>query len=138
MRDAEQMAQHTLEYVDPGFAQKSSTFDIIVAGENFGTGSSREEAVNVFKILGIKAILARSFARIYYRNLINVGIPAIELKWEKGQVSPGDRLIIHLDEGKVINKTQGIGMSFKQLPDFITSLLEAGGILEKLKRELKD
>ena len=90
MRDPNEMAKHTLEFIDPNFAQKSAKKSIIVGGSNFGTGSSREEAVNVFKILGIKAIIAKSFSRIYFRNLINNGIAGIEYDWGEATFAEGD------------------------------------------------
>ncbi|GAG68811.1 unnamed protein product, partial [marine sediment metagenome] len=76
MRDPNEMVKHTLEFIDPYFSKNADKGNIIIAGENFGTGSSREEAVHVFKLLGIKAVVAKSFARIYFRNLMNNGIPA--------------------------------------------------------------
>ena len=109
---------------------------IIIAGENFGTGSSREEAVNVFKILGIKAIIAKSFARIYFRNLINLGIPGIQLIWDKNYFSHGDYIEIALDEGYIVNNTKNRRMEFEKLPEFLTKILEDGGILNQLKKNL--
>src|SRR4030042_6962091 len=79
VRDTLEMAKYTLEFIDPNFTKNIDKGNIIVAGENFGTGSSREEAVYVFKVLGIKTIIAKSFARIYFRNLINLGIPGIAI-----------------------------------------------------------
>ncbi|MFX1381956.1 MAG: 3-isopropylmalate dehydratase [Promethearchaeota archaeon] len=134
MRDPKEMARCTLEFIDPDFTKEIDKKNIIIAGENFGTGSSREEAVNVFKILGIKAIIAKSFARIYFRNLINKGIPGITLNWDETIFSRKDEIKILLDEGIIINKTKNKQTKFTQLPEFLKSILEEGGIINKLKK----
>ena len=136
MRDPEEMAKFTLEFVDSEFPKQVEKGNIIVAGENFGTGSSREEAVNVFKILGIKAIIAKSFARIYFRNLINMGIPGITLDWDDNLFSKHDSLEIFLDQGIIVNNTKKKQIKFKKLPSFLTNILEDGGILNQLKKKL--
>ena len=137
MRDANEMAKHALEYVDPNFAKKVSQNLIIVAGHNFGTGSSREEAVNVFKILGIKAIIAKSISRIYFRNLINKGMMSIICDWGDNLISNNDELNIAIEQGKIYNKTKDIVLEFKILPPFLKEIIESGGILNQLKRDLK-
>jgi 3-isopropylmalate dehydratase small subunit len=137
MRDTREMANCTLEFIDPNFAKNVDQGNIIIAGENFGTGSSREEAVNVFKVLGIKAIIAKSFARIYFRNLINLGIPGINLDWNDKMFSRGDNLQISLKEGLILNKTKHIKCEFEKLPIFLTEILEQGGILNQLKKKIK-
>ena len=96
MRDPDEIVKHVLESIDPEFIQKIDKDTIILAGHNFGSGSSREEAVNVFKLLGIKAIIANSFARIYFRNLINQGIPAISIDWRTQDFKTGDNIEISL------------------------------------------
>ncbi|MHA1915255.1 MAG: LeuD/DmdB family oxidoreductase small subunit [Promethearchaeota archaeon] len=136
LRDPIEMANYTLEFIDPNFVQQIDKGNIIVAGENFGTGSSREEAVFVFKTLGIKSIIAKSFARIYFRNLINLGIPSIELEWDQNEFSKGDKLEIILNEGKIFNATKNIQIAFKRLPDFLTKIIEDGGILNQIKKKL--
>ncbi|MFX1375402.1 MAG: 3-isopropylmalate dehydratase small subunit [Promethearchaeota archaeon] len=136
LRDTAEMAKNTLKYIDPGFITAVKKNNIIIAGENFGTGSSREEAVNVFKILEIKAIIAKSFARIYFRNLINLGIPGIKLIWDEKNFSQGDHLEITLDKGIIFNKTKNMNIAFEQLPEFLTKILEEGGIINQLKRKL--
>ncbi|TFF98329.1 MAG: 3-isopropylmalate dehydratase [Promethearchaeota archaeon] len=136
IRNPSEMAQYTCETIDSDFPQKAGRFNIIIAGENFGCGSSREEAVNVFKILGIKAIIAKSFARIYFRNLINQGIPAIVLEWEKSKFSEGDHLEISLGKGIIYNLSKDQEISFQEIPPFILNILEAGGIFNKIKSEL--
>lgn len=136
MRNTNEMAKFTLEFIDPNFAQNVLSGNIIIAGENFGTGSSREEAVNVFKILGIKAIIAKSFARIYFRNLINKGIPGITLNWDENDFSKGDTLEISLQEGIISNTTKHVKIEFTKLPEFLTEILKEGGILNQLKKKL--
>ena len=137
MRDANEMAKHTLEYIDPNFVEKASKALIIVAGHNFGTGSSREEAVNVFKILGIKAIIAKSFSRIYFRNLINNGMLSIICDWNEKIISNSDELKISIEQGKIYNKTKDTIIEFKKLPSFLKDIIESGGILNQLKQSLK-
>jgi len=136
MRDAREMAKCALEFYDPDFSKNMDKNNIIIAGENFGTGSSREEAVHIFKILGIKTIIAKSFARIYFRNLINLGIPGITLKWDAAQFSNGDSLELSLSKGTIHNKSKNLMIKFVQLPDFLTRILDDGGILNLLKKQL--
>lgn len=139
MRDAEEMAEYTLEFIDPNFVKKAKEIPtIIIAKENFGTGSSREEAVNVFKILGIKAIIAKSFSRIYFRNLINLGIPGITLDWKPSQFSKGNHLKIYLKEGKIVNKTTSQKITFVKLPEFLMNLVKAGGAINLIRNQLDE
>ena len=135
-RDPNEMAKYTLKHIDPNFIENVKKHNIIIAGENFGTGSSREEAVNVFKILGIKAIIAKSFARIYFRNLINLGIPGIQLIWDQNSFNYGDSLEIILEEGDIVNKTKNLKLKFEKLPGFLTKILKDGGILNQIKKTL--
>ena len=137
MRDSNEMAKYTLEFIDPDFAEITKKGLIIIAGFNFGTGSSREEAVNVFKILGIKAIIAKSFSRIYYRNLINNGMMCITCDWNDKTISNNDQLEISIDNGKILNKTKDLVIEFKKLPQFLKEIMESGGILNLLKKRIK-
>jgi 3-isopropylmalate/(R)-2-methylmalate dehydratase small subunit len=136
IRDPNEMAKSTLKHIDPNFIKIAKKHNIILAGENFGTGSYREEEVNVFKILGIKVIIAKSFARIYFRNLINLGIPGIVLAWDKNSFSYGDFLVISLKEGDIFNRTKNSRMAFQKLPIFLTKILKDGGILNQIKKKL--
>ena len=136
MRDSIEMAKCTL--IDPNFTKEVHENNIIIAGENFGSGSSREEAVNVFKILGVNAIIAKSFARIYFRNMINKGIPGITLKWDRTQFSKGDEIKIILHEGVILNRTKNKKIKFGKLPEFLTNILEEGGILNQLLKNLHE
>ena len=137
MRDPNEMTKHVLEFIDPNFAQKVAKRSIIVGGYNFGTGSSREEAVNVFKILGIKVIIAKSFSRIYFRNLINNGVAAIKCDWDEETFSDGDQVEISIENGKIFNKSKNPDINNKKLPQFLKEILESGGILNQLKKKLK-
>jgi 3-isopropylmalate/(R)-2-methylmalate dehydratase small subunit len=137
MRDPNEMVKHVLEFIEPNFVQKVAKRSIIIGGYNFGTGSSREEAVNVFKILGIKAIIAKSFSRIYFRNLINNGIAAIKCDWDKKAFSDGDQVQILIENGLILNQSKGFDVPFKKLPQFLKEILESGGIINQLKLRLK-
>jgi 3-isopropylmalate/(R)-2-methylmalate dehydratase small subunit len=136
MRDSNDIAKHTLEFIDPYFSKNVEKGNIIIAGENFGTGSSREEAVYVFKLLGIKAIVAKSFARIYFRNLMNNGIPAISLKWQSDQFAKEDVLDISILEGFITNKSKRITLNFEKIPSFLREILENDGAINLLKKKL--
>ncbi len=136
MRDSNDMVKHTLEFIDPYFSKNVDKGNIIIAGENFGMGSSREEAVHVFKLLGIKAVVAKSFARIYFRNLVNNGMPAINLKWEVNQFAKEDAIEISLLEGIIINKSKKIILSFEKIPEFLMDILESDGVINQLKKTL--
>ncbi len=137
MRDPNEMVKHVLEFIEPNFVQKFAKRSIIVGGHNFGTGSSREEAVNVFKILGIKAIIAKSFSRIYFRNLINNGIAAIKCNWDETTFSDGDQVQISIENGNIFNKSKDLNIPYKKLPQFLKEILESGGIINQLKLRLK-
>jgi len=137
MRDPNEMVKHTLEFIDPNFAQKVAKRSIIVGGHNFGTGSSREEAVNVFKILGIKAIIAKSFSRIYFRNLINNGVAGIMCDWDEATFSDGDQVQISIENGVIFNKSKNLEIAYEKLPHFLKEILKSGGILNQLKKKLK-
>ena len=137
IRDPEQMASHTFEPIDPDFATKVSKGDIIVGGSNFGSGSSREEAPFVLKVLGIAAIVAESFARIFYRNAINLGIPVLELKQASKFFNQGDTAEIHFEEGIIKNLTKKNDYHGTKLPDFLMAIIEAGGAIPAVKQRIK-
>ena len=137
LRDDSEIAQHALENINPNFAKNVKEGDIVVAGKNFGSGSSREEAVNVLKTLGIKAVIAESFARIYFRNLINLGILAIKLSDVKPKIDEGDLIKISLEDSKIVNETKGIEIEIDKIPTFLVEILEAGGILNQILNKVK-
>ena len=126
-----ELAKHVLEDADPEFASKMSKGDFVVAGNNFGLGSSREHAPQIIKIAGVGAVLAKSFARIFYRNAINIGLLLIECDTDK--IDAGDELEIDVKEGFVHNKTKDIKLPFAPLPDVMIKLLNEGGLIAHLK-----
>ncbi len=127
-----ELAKHVLEDADPEFASKMNKGDFVVAGNNFGLGSSREHAPQIIKIAGVGAVLAKSFARIFYRNAINIGLLLIECDTDK--INAGDELEIDIKQGYVYNKTQDIKMPITPLPDVMIKLLNEGGLIEHIKR----
>jgi len=136
--DMKELAKHIMEDIDPNFAQKISPGNsIIVAGNNFGMGSSREQAPLVIKEAGIVAVLSSQFARIFFRNSFNIGLPLIETDTSK--IDEGDQLQIDLEHGWVKNLTKGIDLEIKPLPKFMQDLLTEGGIINYYKKygELK-
>ena len=130
----QEMAKHAMEGVDPDFASKVSPGDILVAENNFGSGSSRETAPQALKEAGISAIIARSFARIFYRNAINIGLPALELP-EAGEIRDADQLEVDLTAGEIRNLTQGKTYHFVHMPQRLLDMLEAGGLVAQLEQE---
>lgn len=136
--DMKELSKHIMEDIDPNFPQKIIPGkSIIVAGENFGMGSSREQAPLVIKECGIVAILAKTFARIFYRNGYNIGLPLIETDTDK--IDENDNLIIDMDKGTVSNLTKNIELKIKPLPKFMQEILVQGGIVNYFKKygELK-
>jgi 3-isopropylmalate/(R)-2-methylmalate dehydratase small subunit len=122
----EELAKHTLEDADPDFIKKVNPGDFVVGGRNFGLGSSREHAPRVIKISGVSAVLARSFARIFYRNAINVGLPVVECDTDR--IDDGDRLEVYLEEGKIRDLTRGKEIPFPSIPGFMLRMLQEGGL----------
>jgi len=131
--DASVLAEHAMEDLDPQFRQKAATYGILVAGKNFGCGSSREHAVLVLKASGIKAILAESYARIFFRNAINQGIPTFEVEGTSDGFGEGDQLELDLKSWTVRNLTKARSSGLRPLPDFMMSILESGGLVSYLK-----
>ena len=133
--DAKVFAEHAFEAVDPTWAKKVQHGDILVAGDNFGCGSSREQAPVALKTLEISAILANSFARIFFRNAINLGFPVLECAGLREKVKAGDVVEVDMAHGAV-HLPDGGAMRFKALPPNVLEILEAGGLVPKLKKEL--
>lgn len=125
----EHLAAHCMEDADPAFASRVKSGDVIVAGENFGCGSSREHAPLAIKCCGVKAIIAKSFARIFYRNAINIGLPIIVSKEACDGISDGDEVETDLENGVILNKNTGLSYTSEPFPDFIKSIIEKGGLL---------
>ncbi len=134
--DPKELAKHVMEDADPEFVSKMSPGDIIVADENFGCGSSREHAPIALKAAGIAAVVAPTFARIFYRNAFNMGLPIFELK-EAKEIKEGDVIAIDMDAGTITNKTQNKTYKFTPIPEFMQELIEAGGLMSFAKKELE-
>ncbi len=127
-----ELAKHVLEDASPDFASQMQPGDFVVAGRNFGLGSSREHAPRIIKLAGVSAVLAQSFARIFYRNAINVGLPVLEL--DTAGISQGDELEADLAAGTVRNLTGGGQLSFQPLPPVMVKILNDGGIVEHFRK----
>jgi 3-isopropylmalate/(R)-2-methylmalate dehydratase small subunit len=126
--DFKELAKHVFEDLDPMLASKISKGDIVIAGRNFGMGSSREHAPRVIREAGISAIVACSFARIFFRNAINVGLPVIEVKDVNKSFRQGDVALIDFEKGIVRNETTGVELKFSPYPEFIMNMMKAGGL----------
>ncbi|PLY07501.1 MAG: 3-isopropylmalate dehydratase [Arcobacter sp.] len=135
--DPEHLAKYVMEDADPEFPNKLQKGDIIVAGENFGCGSSREHAPIALKAAGVAAVVAPSFARIFYRNAFNMGLPIFELP-ESLEIKEGETISIDLDKGLVINDTTNKTYEFTAIPDFMQELIASGGLINYAKAEMKD
>ncbi len=133
---AEELAKHVMEDADPEFVKKMSRGDIIVAGENFGCGSSREHAPIALKAAGVAAVIAPTFARIFYRNAFNMGLPIFELQ-ESAEIAEGDEISVDMNNGTVTNKTSGKVYSFIPIPAFMQELIDAGGLMNYAQNEIK-
>jgi len=138
LRDVDEMASHVLEEAVPNFAKKVKAGDILVAGKNFGCGSSREIAPLLLKHLKVNAVVAESFARIFFRNAINIGLPVIECREISGKVENGQEIEVDLAEGEIRNLSTGETYQGTRLPRFMLEIIEAGGALAALKREMKN
>ena len=134
--DEKRLGQHAMDGIDPDFYNKSRIGSILVVGENFGSGSSREQAPISLKNAGVKCIVAKSFARIFYRNAINIGLPVLECLDLWNEVREGDALSVNLDEGKITNKRTTGTFQANPLPPFILDIIQHGGLLNKLKDSL--
>jgi 3-isopropylmalate/(R)-2-methylmalate dehydratase small subunit len=131
----EQAAKHCLEAVDPEFARNVGQGDIVVAGANFGLGSSREQAAQALKILGVGAVLASSFARIFYRNALNLGLPVLFFS-SVDEITAHDRLEVEPVSGMVRNITSGITYCGEPIPPHLMQMIDDGGLMPHLKKKL--
>jgi 3-isopropylmalate/(R)-2-methylmalate dehydratase small subunit len=127
-----ELAKHVLEDADEEFATKMTKGDFVVAGNNFGLGSSREHAPTIIKLAGVSAVLAKSFARIFYRNAINVGLPLLECDTDK--IEQGDELSVNLATGNIRNETKGIELKAHPLPKAMLNILNDGGLLAHIEK----
>lgn len=133
--DETELAKHCMEDLDKDFVNKVKDGDVIVAGEDFGCGSSREHAVWAIRGAGVKTVIAKSFARIFYRNAINNGFYLIEIPETTEKINDGDELEIDFKTGLIKNKTRSKEIKFNPLPDFALEIIEAGGLLNKLAQK---
>ncbi|WP_419769998.1 MAG: 3-isopropylmalate dehydratase small subunit [Candidatus Marinarcus sp.] len=133
--DPEHLAKYVMEDADPDFPKKLGRGDIIVAGENFGCGSSREHAPIALKAAGVAAVVAPSFARIFYRNAFNMGLPIFELP-EALEIVEGDEISIDLDAGEIKNNTKNKTYKFTAIPPFMQELIATGGLINYAKAEM--
>ena len=135
--DPIELAKHAMESLDPSFPEKAKEGVIVVGERNFGCGSSREQAPLALKYAGVKCVLAESFARIFYRNAINIGLPVIECKGISAAVKTGDMVTVDLETGDIENKSNGKKFRVERLPAFMLEILADGGLIENLRRRMK-
>lgn len=127
-----ELAKHVMEDADPDFSKKFRRGDFIVAGENFGMGSSREHAPLALKIAGVSAVIAKSFARIFYRNAFNVGLPVLIA--DTDSIDSNDELEVDFSEGVIVDKTKRIELKVKPIPEVMLKILKEGGLVNYVKK----
>ena len=132
--DKKELASHCMEDIDKDFKNKVETGDIMIAGYNFGCGSSREHAPIAIKESGISLVIARSFARIFYRNSINIGLAIVECDEAVDGIADGDKIEADLDNGIIYNRTTGKSFTTQPFPAFIQQIIENGGLVESIKK----
>lgn len=137
LTEAKELARHCLEGIDQEFTKKISSGDILVAGNNFGCGSSREQAPLALKTCGLSLIIAQSFARIFYRNAINIGLPILVVKEKIKNVSSGDELEVNLNTGEIRNLTRKETYQAEKFPSFMQEIISAGGLLNYVSGKKK-
>ena len=132
--DKKELASHCMEDIDKNFVNKVENGDIMIAGNNFGCGSSREHAPIAIKESGISLVIAKSFARIFYRNSINIGLAILECPEAAERISEGDKVEADLDKGIIYNRTTGESFETKPFPEFIQKIITNGGLVESIRR----
>ena len=132
--DKKELASHCMEDIDKNFVNKVENGDIMIAGNNFGCGSSREHAPIAIKESGISLVIAKSFARIFYRNSINIGLAILECPEATENISEGDKVEADLDKGIIYNRTTGESFETKPFPEFIQKIITNGGLVESIRR----
>ncbi len=132
-QDAKELAQHCMEDIDTEFIKKVKPGDIMVGGWNFGCGSSREHAPLVIKTCGVGCVIAKSFARIFYRNAINIGLPILECEAASDGIAAGDEVTVDFDTGKIVNHTRQETYQAEPFPPFIQEMIKKGGLMASLK-----
>ena len=137
LTEPDELAKHAMEDLDPEFFKKYEKGDIIIAGKNFGCGSSREQAAICLKYAGVGAIIAKSFARIFYRNAINQGMSIIESSEAADAIDDGDKLEIDLRNGMIIDKTKNVRFKIMPLPQFLQEIIDDDGLICNLRKKLE-
>lgn len=133
--NAKELASHCMEDIDTSFVQKVKSGDIMVAGWNFGCGSSREHAPLAIKTCGISVVIAKSFARIFYRNAINIGLPILECEEAADQIQVGDEVMVDFNTGIITDLTQNKEWQAQPFPPFIQNIIDKGGLMASLKEK---
>ena len=131
--DHAELASHCMEDIDPGFSKKVKAGDIMVAGMNFGCGSSREHAPIAIKAAGISCVIAKDFARIFYRNAINIGLPILECPEASERIEDGDKIEVDYSQGLIVNITKKEEYHAVPFPEFIKNIIDKGGLINSIK-----
>ncbi|MDP3791466.1 MAG: 3-isopropylmalate dehydratase small subunit [Candidatus Omnitrophota bacterium] len=132
--DKKELASHCMEHIDKDFAGKVKPSDIIVAGKNFGCGSSREHAPVAIKAAGVACVIAQNFARIFFRNSINIGLPIVECEEASKKIKAGDTVAVDTVKGVIRNLTRKENYKFEKYPPFMQKIIKAGGLIEQIKK----
>jgi 3-isopropylmalate/(R)-2-methylmalate dehydratase small subunit len=135
--DPAELGKHCMKDADPDFVKKMKKGDFMVAGKNFGSGSSREHAPIAIKAAGISCVIAESFARIFYRNAFNMGLPILESPEAARAIAPGDALIVDTETGLIEDRTSGRKFQARPIPPFMQELVRDGGLIEHIKKKMK-
>lgn len=135
--DPDQLAGHCLEDLDPGFVSRVKLGDVLIAEENFGCGSSREHAPIAIKGAGVSCVIAKSFARIFYRNAINMGLPIYECPEAVNGIDAGDDVRVDTEKGEITNLTRGVVFKITPFPPFVREIIESGGLINYVRAKLK-
>ena len=133
--DPKELAQHCMEDIDADFVKKVSPGDLIVATKNFGCGSSREHAPLAIKAAGVSCVIAETFARIFYRNAINIGLPIIECPEAAQNIEDGDQVEVDFDSGRITNKTKGTTYQGQAFPPFMQKIIDCGGLVNYINQK---
>ena len=134
----EELATHCMEDIDPTFAGRVKPGDMLVAGRNFGCGSSREHAPLAIKASGVSCVIAETFARIFYRNAINIGLPILECPEASKSIEAGDEVSVDFDSGVITNITKGETYKAQAFPEFIQNIIRSGGLMNSIKEKQND
>jgi 3-isopropylmalate/(R)-2-methylmalate dehydratase small subunit len=134
----DELAVHCMEDIDPDFPKKVQPGDLMVAGDNFGCGSSREHAPMAIQASGVSCVIARSFARIFYRNAINIGLPILECPEAADAIAAGDRVSVDFDSGLILDETTGKSFTAAPFPPFILDIIREGGLIPSILKERRE